>query len=201
MPGLLNAKQRLLGEKADQTAAPQAASPQAASSRAASPQAANDDEQAFYERFIKNGLSLIHNEGGMRAIMELVGGGNPVEGLANALVSVLTRLTDTASAQGIEINQDVILQGGSELFLEMADLAEEAGIHDFSKDELEAALAFGLQMFTMMPQKQQAGGQPGMAAGGPAAAGQVAPDQVARPPATTPARGGLLQAPGPPGSL
>jgi len=148
---------------------------------------ADDAEQAGYEDFVKKGLSLIHNEGGMRAMLELVGGGNPVEGLANALVTVLTRLVDTAKAQGVLLEQDVILQGGSELFLEMADLAEEAGVHEFSKDELKASLAFGLQLFTQMSQEKQQSGQQ-------AAPGQ-APGQAAPQPAAAPSRG-LLPAPG-----
>lgn len=150
MPGLLNAKS-LPGRGAD---------------RQTEARPADDTEQAGYEDFVKNGVSLIHSKGGMRAMLELVGGGNPVEGLANALVTVLTRLVDTAAAQGVVIEDDVILQGGSELFLEMADLAEEAGVHEFSKDELEASLAFGLQLFTQMGQEKQ---QPAQGPNGPTA--------------------------------
>jgi len=120
-------------------------------------QAANQEEQAVYDQFIGNGLRLIHDKKGMQAMLQLIGSGNPVEGLANALVSVLTRLIDTSAANGVNLPKDVVLSGAPELFAEMADLAEEAGVHEFSKEELEASIALGMQLFVM--QGQEAGQQ------------------------------------------
>lgn len=158
MPGLGNAT-----AQPGVAAAPPVAAPVRKPFATPKPGAAKEEGQAFYERFVENGVSLIHSEGGMQAMLDLVGSGNPVEGLANALVSVLTRLVDTAKANGIEIGESVIRQGGTELFAEMADLAEEAGVHEFSKDELEASLAFGMEMFRTMSQEAPAG-QPGQPA-------------------------------------
>ncbi len=145
-----------------------------------------NDNQAFYEKFVSNGLNLIHNEGGMQALLGLIDSGNPVEGISNALLSVLTRLTETSKAKGIQISDKVIQQGGAELLGEMAELAEEAGIHEFKEDELKAGYALGMQMFKLQAQNGGQPGQPGQPPGGgqprtglgPPGGGQPPPGQV-----------------------
>lgn len=161
-------------------------------------QAANDEEQGFYKRFVENGMKLIHSEKGMDALLNLIDSGNPVEGLGNAVVSVLTRVVDTAKAKGVEVPREVIMQGGSEFLAEMSELAEAADIHAFEKDELSAALQLGLELYIAMDNEKQAGaGAPASvrgAAGAPASAGAGAapPERFARGLlAPTPQRGGM----------
>ncbi len=179
MPGLLNNAQASGMDNVDMQAPRQAASEQ---------------EQGFYKRFVENGMKLIHSEKDMDALLNLIDSGNPVEGLGNAVVSVLTRVVDTAKAKGVEVPREAIMQGGSEFLAEMAELAEAADIHAFEKDELSAALQFGLELYIAMDNEKQGGQPPGPAGAPPAGAGAGAapPERFARGLlAPTPQRGGM----------
>lgn len=110
------------------------------------------EEQAEYDRFMDNALKLIYNEKALpQVIRSLAGGGDPVEGLANTTVMVIGRLEDSAGGHG-SINGDVLFHGGVEILEDLADLAGEAGIKDFSEQEIEAALYRALDQYRMMRQ-------------------------------------------------
>ena len=137
MAGLLNSKQRTLAP-------------------------AQEDEsnvtpelQAEYNRFVTNGMRMLYNQKAMPQILESIrGDGNPVEGLANALVMLVMRLEDSAAQQGQQIDGDIMEQGGAELLEQMVDLAEKAGVHKFKEKEMESALYLAMDLYRTTRQQQ-----------------------------------------------
>jgi len=113
------------------------------------------EEQKQYDQFVKNGMNLIYDEGGLGKIVEsLKGGENPIGGLANTLVSVVSRLEDSAEQNKQQISGDVLYHGGVELMEQLAEMAEAAKIHEFSEEDLESALYLALDQYRAMRQEQ-----------------------------------------------
>ena len=98
------------------------------------------EEQAIYEQFVNNAFSAIYDEKSLPSIIEsLKGDGNPVEGLANTAVGVVARVQDSAEQAGQALPPEVVFQAGVEILEDLAELAEKAGVHDFTPEELEGA--------------------------------------------------------------
>lgn len=113
------------------------------------------EEQTQYDEFVTNGMSLLHDEKGLSSLIQSIeGDGNPVEGLANTVASIVIRIEDSAQKQGIEISGDVLMHGGTELLEQAADLAEQSGVHEFSDDELESALYLAMDIYRTTRQQQ-----------------------------------------------
>lgn len=117
------------------------------------------EEQAQYDEFVSNGLNLIYDEKGLDSIMTtLAGDGNPVEGLANTLVSVVGRLEGSAKESGTPISGDVILHGSGEILEGLVEMSEKAGLHDFSEEDMESAFFMAADQYRNL--KQEAGELP-----------------------------------------
>lgn len=117
------------------------------------------EEQQQYNRFVGNGMQMMFAEEGLSTVVEsLKGDGNPVEGLANSVVAVVTRLEDSAKQAGEAVSGDVLYHGGVELLEQLADLAKVAGVHDFSEDEMESAMYLALDTYRIT--REQDGGLP-----------------------------------------
>ena len=113
------------------------------------------EEQKQYDDFVGNGMSMLYAENGLPQIIEaLKGDGDPVEGLANALVMLVMRLEDSAAEAGEEISGDVMYHGSVELLEQMIEIAEEAGIHEFSAQDQENALYLALDQYRITRQQQ-----------------------------------------------
>ena len=142
MPGLLQQQQRALAPaQEDETVTP--------------------EEQEQYDLFVSNGMKLLYDQKVMPKLMESIRGGgnatedgNPIEGLANALSMLVMRLEDSAAEKGQPISPDVMLHGGTELLEQMADLAEQAGVHTFDESEIETALYLALDTYRTTRQQQ-----------------------------------------------
>lgn len=106
------------------------------------------EEQAAYDRFVDNGMQVIYSPQTFPKILDrMKQAPEPVEGLAAVGVMVVTRLKQSAEKAGQQISPDVMYQGGVELLEDLAELAEKAGIHSFTEDEIEGALYRALDMF------------------------------------------------------
>lgn len=113
------------------------------------------EEQQQYDQFVANGMQLLYNKKAMPQLLQMIAGdGDPVEGLANALVMVVTRLEDSAGEQGTQLSPDVMMHGGTELLEQMADLAEKGGVHEFDEKEMESALYMAMDMYRSTRQQQ-----------------------------------------------
>lgn len=106
------------------------------------------EEQAQYDQFVKNGMELIYDEKTMPQLMQsLEGAGTPTEGLANALVTVVMRLEDSAKQQGQEISGEVIMHAATELMEQLVELAEAAGVHEFTPEDIESSYLLAIDTY------------------------------------------------------
>ncbi len=146
MPGLLNdKKQKPTQAKAKSTDFPEADAKGNASK----------EEQAQYDEFVTNAMSLMNDEKGLQGLLKAIGGDdNPVEGLANVVASIVMRVEDSADKSGTKISGDVLIHGGAEILEQVADLAEQAGVHEFTEEELESATYMAMDIYRDARQSQ-----------------------------------------------
>jgi hypothetical protein len=113
------------------------------------------EEQQSYDAFVTNGMSLMHSDEGLPKLLQSIeADGSPVEGLANTVVAIIIRLEDSAKQQGMELSGDVMMHGGTELLEQAADLAEQAGVHEFTDEEIESALWMAMDIYRQTRQQQ-----------------------------------------------
>lgn len=113
------------------------------------------EEQQQYDLFVTNGMQVLDDEKALPQVIEAIrGDGSPVEGLANALVTLVMRLEDSAAEQGQKISGDVMMHGATELLEQMVDLAEKAGVHEFDEKEMESALYLAMDTYRSSRQEQ-----------------------------------------------
>lgn len=113
------------------------------------------EEQQAYNEFVVNGQNLIFTDDDKvrpKVLKTLEGDGDPVMGLVNATVTIVQSLEDSAKAAGAEIDGDVLMHGGKELFEVLADAQSAAGIADLGEEELEAAFYQAVDTYREMKQ-------------------------------------------------
>lgn len=67
--------------------------------------------------------------------------------LASTAVEITKKLDDSAREAGQPLTDDVLLHGGTEVIEELATVAQMAGIHDYSDDELSGAVTTAMDMY------------------------------------------------------
>lgn len=111
------------------------------------------EEQEAYDQFMANALRIIYPEGGEEGqispnVMKgLQGSDNPVMNLATTAVTIVTGLRDSAKRSNHMIDDAILFHGGQSVVEELADVADAAGIHDYSEDDLEQAWYVALDMY------------------------------------------------------
>lgn len=124
------------------------------------------EEQEQYSQFEENYLKLIYADGGevQPGIIEAldVKGGIPegdkgeegsqgqspqIVALANTAVQITMRLDDTAREAGKPLSDDVLLEGGKSVIEELAEVAEAAGLHDYTEEEMTGAFAMAMDLY------------------------------------------------------
>ncbi|WP_395451209.1 hypothetical protein ACHMW7_16285 [Aminobacter sp. UC22_36] len=116
---------------------------------------ASPEEQQAYEHFIGKSMELIYNKQMLPQVLSLLQGeGDPIEGLARASALVIGRVASAAQQAGEKLSGDVLLHAGTATFEDLANLASEAGIHDFGEDQdgLEGAYFKALDLYREMLQ-------------------------------------------------
>jgi len=159
MPGLLNAKPTSGSARAQPGGGAQ---PLSGSTLNAPPSGdsgeegnVSAEEQKSYDEFVANGMSLMNDEKALDVLLQSIqGDGNPIEGLANTVASIVMRVEDSAQQNGVEISGYVLMHGGMELLEQAADLAEQAGVHEFSDTDLESALYLSMDIYRTARQGQ-----------------------------------------------
>jgi len=113
------------------------------------------EEQAQYQQFVENGAKMLYSDNVLPKLLEsLQGDGSPVEGLANALSTIVMRLEDSAEQSGQPLSGDVMMHGSTELLGLMVEVAEAAGVHKFEDKEEEAALFQAFDQYRVTRQQQ-----------------------------------------------
>jgi len=150
-------KQGLLGGTA-LTPPPQSAAPQVAAPRQGLvvPEApiptpdeqpnASKEEQAEYDQLVNNAYSALYDD--MPTLLDsLSGAGDPVQGLAQTVSAVMSRMVDSARSAGKDFSEGVVMHAGEEVLEDLADLMKDAGIHDLSADQLESSVYLATEMY------------------------------------------------------
>ena len=78
------------------------------------------------------------------------GASGPAQGLAQATVMVLAKVGTAAEEAGQTLSPDVVFHGGSEIFSQLAEISDKAGISDYAndRDQLEAAYYLAIDLAT-----------------------------------------------------
>lgn len=120
------------------------------------------EEQEQYSKFEENYMRLIYTEqgevrpeilqslqAGAEAQVDTQGEGTPphIMALASTAVTLVAKLDDSARESGKPLTDDVLVQGGTAVIEELAEVAEAAGVHDYSEDELSGALTVAMDMY------------------------------------------------------
>lgn len=110
------------------------------------------EEQAEYEQIVDNAYSLLYED--MPTLLKsIAGGGDPVTGLAQTVANTMSRLIGSAAKAGRKFDGGTVLQAGVEILEDLASLAQDSGIHDFTPEELESATYLAAEMFRDLQQK------------------------------------------------
>jgi hypothetical protein len=124
---------------------------------------ASPEEQAQYNQFVGRAMELIYNQQMFPRIVEMLRGGGeegqsaedtgangPARGLAQATVMVLAKIGSAAEEAGQTLSPDVVFHGGSEIFAQLAEISDKAGISDYAndRDALEAAYFLTIDLAT-----------------------------------------------------
>lgn len=159
MAGLMNKDrkgQQSEGDMQGQSGAPPRGGQQGQSQTMEEESNVSPEEQAQYNEFVSQGRMLVDDKKTMPTLLKNIqGDGNPVEGLANSLYAVVMRLEDSAEKAGKEFSGDVKYHGATEIMEHMVELAEAAGIHEYSDQNMESALTIALDLYRVA--KQQSG--------------------------------------------
>ena len=108
------------------------------------------EEQSRYDETIENAYSLVYDEKSLAAILPTL---TSVEGLANAVASVFSRLNDSANRSGRPVPPEVLFQGGAEVLEDLAVTAEKFGVKTFSEDEINKAMLVAMEVFRTLQEK------------------------------------------------
>jgi len=98
------------------------------------PATASPEEQALYETFVGNAAKVLFNKKALAKTVDALKTEDPMEGVARVTAMVVVRVAQEAARQGKPLPMDVLMHGAQEIFGEVVSLAEEAGVHEFSKD-------------------------------------------------------------------
>lgn len=122
-------------------------------------EAVTPEEQAQYDQFVKLGMSLVGDKGedildlldedptDLREILgdtELLQEPTPAVALAATTVIVVLEAINRSPERP---SDDVIMHGGKELLEIIADLGADAGVHDYSQEEMNQAWLHGQDLY------------------------------------------------------
>lgn len=132
---------------------------------------ASPEEQAQYNQYVGRAMQLIYDKKFFPHLVDMLHGGaekgqqaandngmsGPQAGLAHAAVMVLQRVGSAAKEAGQAISPDVVLHGGAEVFSQLAEISDKAGISNYAEDRdaLEGAFFAAIDLY--LKQAAQAG--------------------------------------------
>lgn len=134
-------------------------------------QQASPEEQGQYDQFVGRAMELIYNQKMFPQVVEMLRGGHndgqdpkeagassgSAQGLAHATAMIITRVYKAATDAGAELSPDVIFHGGTEIFGQLAEISDKAGISDYANDRDQLEAAYFLAVDTAMQQLRKAG--------------------------------------------
>lgn len=118
---------------------------------------ATPEEQKQYNDFVNNAQVLAYDEKTQGVVLDaIMGMGDPVMGLANTAATIVLQVEQSAESNGVELAEGVVYNAGAEIVEDLASFVKEAGAHDFTEQEVEAAWFRGIDIYREL--KSNAGG-------------------------------------------
>lgn len=114
---------------------------------------ASPEEQAQYDQFMDNAGEIIFPDGEQgpeispNITQALKGSEDPIMNLATAAITIVTQLRDSAKKAGAPVSDDVLWEAGSDIVGMLADVANDAKIHEYSEEEIEKAWYMALDLY------------------------------------------------------
>ncbi len=104
--------------------------------------------QEQYDVFMANGINILHDEKVSDQIIDqVVKSPDPIEAIARATVDLIMRLEQSATAEGIQIDNNVKTQAANQLMGEIMNLAEIAGMEPLSEEERYKAFSTAVSIY------------------------------------------------------
>lgn len=102
---------------------------------------ASPEEQEQYNAFVENMLKVIYGDKKrLNTILSaLKASDDPVQDLAATVATLVKRVEDSAEGAKMQLAEGVAFHAGVEILEDLAELAEKAGIHAFTEEEMETA--------------------------------------------------------------
>lgn len=119
------------------------------------------EEQALYHKFMENYYTIMYVGGkgqngkqeppaADQVVQDYFAGDieDPTDALANAAMTLVKNFADSAANSGKPIPGDVLMHAGTnEVLPDLAELAEKAGYHEYTDDELNNSLFKAMDMY------------------------------------------------------
>ena len=83
--------------------------------------------------------------------------GGPVETLATTAATLSTRVSQSAKDESVQIGGDVVFAGTMALVGELAGIAEQEGVYEYSQDEIDRAGPMAAEQLGLMSQQGEGG--------------------------------------------
>lgn len=110
---------------------------------------ASPEEQALYNRFVAMAVMGLSDEQNLtNTIKAMQSAGDPTVGVAEVASAMIVRVSSMARSQGNELPGDVLMHGGKEIIEYAVELAEAAGLAEFSPEMMEQTFYQTLDLVT-----------------------------------------------------
>ena len=109
------------------------------------PKPSQDDFKNEYTQYVTKATVLIHAPETRDSILNMIGGADPVQSIANASVMVMQRLDLAARNAGIELQDTVRIFGANQVVHMIAEVGDAAGKFKLPERLLELALSVATQ--------------------------------------------------------
>lgn len=126
---------------------------------AGDPNQASPEEQAQYERFVGRGMELIYSDEMFEQVVDMLDGDgeDPRKGLAAASSMIVLRVARAADEAGQQLSPDVVYHAGKELFEQLAEVSDKAGISNYANDPDALEGAFFMAIDQVIDQLAEVG--------------------------------------------
>ena len=109
---------------------------------------ANVEDQAQYDMFVANGMSIIYDKTTSEKIInQIVKSPDPIESVSDATLNVIEKLESSAGSSKVKIQEAVLIQGSNVLMGEIIGLAEAAGMEPLSAEQKYQAYSLAVSKY------------------------------------------------------
>lgn len=109
---------------------------------------ATPKNQEQFDIFIANGVNIIHEQKTTDAILnQIQKNPDPVDAIAKATLMVITRLEESAIANGIKVEDSVKIAGANQLMGEIINITESSGMEPLVEEQRYQAFSLAISMY------------------------------------------------------